>query len=151
MNNIRSEKVAIGAALEDSTILSELVADGLTPQDFSYSAHRRIWAALMRMAEDHVPIDPISVSAFLSNNDADFAVIIDCISGCVILASHARYHAKIIRESAQVRRLRYLADRIHESIDEGFDPKAIEERARQILDGAELRPRADFPTEVSHA
>jgi replicative DNA helicase len=150
-NLLRSEKVCIGCAVESHEILTQLVGDGLRAEDFSTSTHRRIWSGLTDMAASGVPVDVISVCSHLGDSEHDFATITDACFGVVVDASHAFYHAQLIRRSAQVRRLLLLSDSIQESVVAGWNPDAIEERARQILDGSPIRRRGDFATDAERA
>ncbi len=149
--NLRSERVVIGCAIEAPEIMESLIADGIVPEDFSLSTHRRIWAALLKMHSDRLPVDSIALLAYLNERESDFSAVCDCVAGCAVNLDHAKHHAQIIKRSAKGRRLQYVADSISESLTANFDPDKIERRVRQILDGAELRSRADFPTEASHA
>ena len=113
--NQGSEKYVLGGCIEESAILTAVLAAGLTPEDFSLSVHARFFRALTEMRAEEIPVDLISVAEFIGNDDRDVAILADCVSGVVIQRAHILHHASIIRKKARLRNLLHLAEELLET------------------------------------
>lgn len=52
-------------------VLRRVVAAGLDPEHFYLAAHGELYAALIQMADASVPIDPVSVAAWIDEHHED--------------------------------------------------------------------------------
>jgi len=124
--NQGSEKYVLGGCIEESAILTAVLAAGLTPEDFSFSVHANFFRALTQMRKEGIPVDLISVAEFIGNDDRDVAILADCVSGVVIQQAHILHHAGIVRKKARLRTLLHLAELLETTASEPHaDPDEI--------------------------
>jgi len=109
--DILAEKVVLGAMLMTSEIIPE-IASVLDSKDFYYPSHCKIYEAILSLWNQQQPVDLITVSSALHGqvNTADISDMADNA-----LPSHAKVHARLVKEAAQKRR---LLDAIRESEEE---------------------------------
>lgn len=118
-----SERVVLGNLLESPGLLEEIQGSGLTASHFGTSTHARIFDAISEMRQLSLPLDTYSLFEFLGSHASDLAALADIERGCIILASHARYHANIVIKKWRLRRLLIVAESLTESAcAEGADP-----------------------------
>jgi replicative DNA helicase len=139
--NLASERVILGALIEEESILSAAVGAGLDIEDFFLSDHRRIFAAMLELRENNSPVDYITVAEQLGNRQADVVLLASLIDGVVIDRSHVLYHIGIVRKKSRLRRLQQLAEWMLQSANEiSADPDALTEVALEKLGAvAEVR------------
>jgi replicative DNA helicase len=124
--NLAAERSVLGSCVESHALLDSAVVEDLTPDDFSVSDHRRIFAAILEMHSKKVPVDFISLAEYLGNGQREFALIADLVSGAVVHHSHVRHHVRIVREKSKLRALLRLADWIEQAaIEPCADPEQI--------------------------
>ena len=106
--NIEAEQSVLGAILLDNAVLSRAI-EILRPEDFYRGSHRRLFAAMLDMAEHDQAIDLITLRERLEQKNQ-----LEEIGGAVYLASlveqvptaaNIAYHARIVREKAMMRGL----------------------------------------------
>ena len=107
-HSIEAEKSVLGACLLDSDITAEVQAI-LRPEDFYADAHKEIWATIVSMAEQHSPVDVLTVSEELKKRRtlemAGGRAYIAELSGEVPSTANAIQYAQIVAEKAILRRL----------------------------------------------
>jgi replicative DNA helicase len=126
LSNLPAERAALGAFIEESSILTAAIDDGLTPDDFSLSDHQRMFRALVELRDKRFPVDYISLAEHLGNSQYDFALLGELISGVVIQHSHIAHHVRVIRQKSRLRALLRLSDWIAQAaVEVGADPEEI--------------------------
>jgi replicative DNA helicase len=133
--NLPAERTVLGTLIEDDDLLNDALSEGLTADDFSISAHRRIFGAILELREKNCPIDYIAVAEQLGNDPADFALLGDLINGIVIHRGHVLHHVKIVRKKARLRTLMKVGDWIFKSATEvAANPDALVQVAIEKLE-----------------
>ena len=126
--NLAAERSVLGAVIEDDTLLPELIACGLTENDFGLNEHRRLFAAIGALRQQNRPVDYITVAEQLGNRQEDYALVARLIDGSVTDPDHVLYHARIVQKKARLRALLRLADWIARVADDSADPDALIEQ-----------------------
>lgn len=135
--NIEAEKATLGALMLKPESMHD-VADTLAPDDFYVEKHRRIYAAILELFAKAEPIDLLSVSTKLKENQ-----YLETIGGNTYLsdlvnntpaAANALHYAGLVHKSAMLRKLIDAGDFISGL---GYDSgsRAVEE----TLDAAEKK------------
>jgi replicative DNA helicase len=135
--NIDAEQMVLGAILiENDSIYN--VATLLSPDDFYKDIHRRIFSSMLEMFERKEAIDLITLTDCLRGRVALEAVggasYLAQLVSLVPTAANIKYHAKIVREKAVLRRL------IHASTDiitQCYDDSRTVESIDELLNTAE--------------
>ena len=108
-HNLEAERAVLGAALLDRESLATLVGGALRPADFYKDGHRRIFAAMLELAERGTPVDLVTLSEELKRQDALQDVGgVGALAGLVeeaTAAVHTETYAAIVREKALAREL----------------------------------------------
>src|SRR5699024_973101 len=120
-HNIEAEQAVIGAIFlqpEAFSVASEL----LVHTDFYRTSHQRIFDAMMRLADKGEPIDVVTVTTFLSNeqtlDEAGGVSYLTDIAQSVPTAANIGFYSKIVEEKALLRRLiRTATDIVTTSLD----------------------------------
>ena len=120
--NIEIEQSVLGALMIDKDAITR-VADLLTPQDFYKPNHAKIYENILRLYERREPIDTLSVSAKLKENnvfkDIGGATYLAELVNSVPTSSHIEHYAKVVREK---RTLRDLINTSAEIAEIAFNP-----------------------------
>lgn len=129
-----AETSLLGAVLIDQEVLSD-ISDKLRADDFYDKRHQGIYSCMVRLFEQHKPVDLLTLTEELKKKD-----LLDDIGGpgyltgltnAVPTAAHAESYAEIITEKAMRRRLIRISSDIAEL---GFDE---EQGVRELLEQAE--------------
>jgi len=116
--NLDAEKSVLGGILLDNNAVNS-VLEVLTADDFYSDAHRKIFTAILELADRNEPSDLITLSSILRDRKE-----LDGFGGEVYLASlvdgvpsaaNIGYYAKIIKEKSTLRKLITTASGILES------------------------------------
>ncbi|HEY4398971.1 MAG TPA: replicative DNA helicase [Lactobacillaceae bacterium] len=150
--NVDAERFVLGSILFDVTGDGAITeASGiLMPQDFYQQAHQQIFQAMIELADDQRPIDPLTLSDKLSGKKQ-----LENIGGMQYLAELANtnptsanlvYYANIVREKSVLRR---IIDKLTQNVQLAFEEdKSTAELLADLnrdIDGlAENRGDADF-------
>ena len=106
-HNLEAEEVLIGSIMLDNSVLDEV--EFIVPEDFYRSVHAIVWAAILAMRADGIPIDGITLSDHLQTKGTLSEVGgIEFIAHCSNIAPHAvnaRYYADIIKQKSTQRSL----------------------------------------------
>jgi replicative DNA helicase len=110
-----AEQSVLGAILLRPQVMIDM-ALLLKPEDFYWQAHRRIFQAMIDLAEKDVPIDLVTLSAQLKDRGqlegVGGALFLSGLSERVGIAANAEYYARLVRDKAVLRRLLECSQRI---------------------------------------
>ncbi|SDZ99091.1 replicative DNA helicase [Alkalimonas amylolytica] len=136
-HSIEAEQSVLGGLMLDNEAWDR-VAEKVVEQDFYLRAHRLIFNALTKLAEQNQPMDLITVSQALEQNQK-----LDDVGGFAYLGEIAKNtpsaanilaYADIVRERAVIRDMIGVA---HDIADAGYDPQG--RTSAELLDFAETR------------
>ncbi len=147
--NREAELGVIGCMLINTKSVTA-AAEIITPDDFYFGANREIFAVVMTLFNENVPVDLVTVSDRLSQQDK-----LDAVGGIQYLTAAATsvattenviYHCRIIKEKSTLRRLIKSASAIAEMAYEGADEiERILERSEQLIfDVSATREQSDI-------
>jgi len=138
-HSLDAERSVIGALMMDKDAIIK-IADMIHVGDFYKEAHNIIYEAMLSLYENNDPIDVLSISNKLEENNK-----IDSIGGASYLASlvsgitsasNITYYAKIIQKKSVLRRLIGAAAEINEmGYDESEDVEKTLDDAERLLFG----------------
>ncbi len=134
-----AERALLGAMLLDASRIAE-VCEIVGADDFSEKRHRSIFACLQMLADEGVPVDFISAGEKLRAmglfNEVGGAEYIVDLASQVTSSAHALHHARLVADTATLRRLIREASEI---VGEAFDTRPDGETVRKLLDDCEQR------------
>jgi replicative DNA helicase len=138
-HNEEAERALLGAMLLEPARIAEML-ELVAPGDFFSARHAALWEALTGLAERGVPVDMVAVSEALQQAGrlqlaGGRAYLVE-LSACVASAAHARQHARIVAETAMLRRL------IHECgemLAEAYSTRSDGEAVPRLLTECEDR------------
>ncbi|WP_406139540.1 AAA family ATPase [Streptomyces anulatus] len=127
--NNDAECAVLGACMHDRTVI-DTVRPVLGDDAFYRPAHETIWRALLAQRREDKPTDPIVLTELLQRQGdlqrVGGPVYLHQLANVLYGASSAEYHAEIIRQRADLRRLHASAVRTLQRAQEpGADPEAI--------------------------
>jgi len=135
--NIDAEVSLLGSVLiEDEVITS--IADKIFPGDFYDKRHGTIYAAMVKLYEKHQPVDLLTLSNALKDNDeledVGGSSYLTELTNAVPTAAHAEHYADIVAEKAMRRKLiKASEDIVNLSFGDGASS------VQEILEQAEKR------------
>lgn len=104
-----AERSVLGAALLSAQAREDILRDGLDAADFYEYRHHTIWEEITRLHGAGRPVDAVTVSAALQAsgdlNRIGGAAYLALLVSEVPSAASGRYYARLVRESAVLRRL----------------------------------------------
>lgn len=122
--NLDAERGVLGAIL----VLARgalNVLDFLEADEFHSRANHEIFAAMLRLREQHAPIDLVSVSEELRRVDkletANGAAYIASLGDGIPHISHVESYARIVKKKARLREVIFAAHKIVESAYDASD------------------------------
>jgi replicative DNA helicase len=144
-HNIEAEESLLGALLLSREAIAVVAEAGLEPDDFYKPAHQHIYEAIKALAGAGVPVDPVTVGDELRRTGlldelGGSAVLVELQNATPAISSAARY-AKIVQDTAMLRRLIGVASQIAElAYNEPDDvTKALDEAETKVFEVAERR------------
>ncbi|HMH69914.1 MAG TPA: replicative DNA helicase, partial [Candidatus Saccharimonadales bacterium] len=132
--NLDAEMSLLGAVLIDEETLAD-ISEHVTPKDFYDKRHATTFAAMMRLYEQHKPVDLLTLTEELKKKDE-----LELIGGSAFLteltnyvptAAHAEAYAELVAQKAVRRRLIKASGEISEL---GFDENTT---TQELLEKAE--------------
>ena len=136
-HSFEAEQSVLGGLLLDNEAWDR-VAEFVVAQDFYSRPHQLIFAAMAKLIDQQVPIDVITVSEWLDNEeqleDAGGFAYLGEIAKNTPSAANITAYANIVRERAVIRELIAVAGDISES---GYDPQG--RKSVDLLDLAESK------------
>ena len=148
-HNVEAEQAVLGAMLIKKEAIAE-VAEILKSDDFYRDAHRIVFEAMMELFEKNEPVDIVTVTEQLKKNDllekAGGIAFITALDNAVPTAAHVAYHAKIVKEKAQLRNLINAATEIAGTAYEDTEdiPDIMDRAEKRILDVAARDNHSNF-------
>lgn len=138
-HNQEAERAILGALLIDPIRLSEAL-ESLKPSDFFAKRNTLVFQALLDLEERNAPIDLVSIGEALAASGTLDQVggrsyLIE-LASAVTTSAHLRHHAKIVNETAVLRRL------IAESTDiitEAYETRPDGESVANLVNESEQR------------
>ena len=113
--NIEAEQAVLGAMLIKKEAIIE-VQEILRPDDFYRETHRIIYEAMVRLQNNDEAVDLVTLTEELRKTDMLDKVgglgFITQLANIVATAANVSYHAKIVKEKAELRNLINVATEI---------------------------------------
>ena len=130
------ERAVLGAMLIDNMAINRVVEVLGDETAFYHTPHRKVYAAIQKMSERGDPVDQVTLTEELVRrgqlDDVGGAVLIAELASEMATAANAEYHAQIVLEKAQRRRLIAAATQtLTESYEETEDVRELIDRAEQ--------------------
>jgi replicative DNA helicase len=154
-HSIEAEQSVLGGLMLANNAWDD-VADQLSADDFYRGSHQQIFTQMGKLVEAGEPVDVITLSEALNNNDQ-----LEQTGGLSYLAELAnntpsaaniRAYAKVVRERSSLRAMIHVASDIVES---GYKPEGrgsddlLDEAERKIMQITEERPKTGGPQAVN--
>lgn len=144
-HNVQAEESVLGALLLSREAIGQVSEQGLSPSDFYRPAHQHIFDAVRALYSSGSPVDTVTVADELRRGG-----LLDEIGGAEALhelqnatpaISSAGHYAKIVQDTAMLRRLIHVAGDIAEiAYSEPDDvTKALDEAESKVFQVAEQR------------
>ncbi len=144
-HNLQAEESVLGALLLSREAIGLVSEQGLSPSDFYRPAHQHIFDAIRALYSSGGPVDTVTVADELRR-----AGLLDEVGGSEAMhelqnatpaISSAGHYAKIVQDTAMLRRLIYVAGDIAElAYSEPDDvTKALDEAETKVFQVAEQR------------
>jgi replicative DNA helicase len=144
-HNLQAEESVLGAMLLSREAIGHVSEQGLSPADFYRPAHQHIFDAIRALYSSGGPVDTVTVADELRR-----AGLLDEVGGSEAMhelqnstpaISSAGHYAKIVQDTAMLRRLIYVAGDIAElAYSEPDDvTKALDEAETKVFQVAEQR------------
>ena len=131
------ERAVLGAMLIDNMAINRVIEVLGDETAFYHTPHRKVYAAIQKLSERGEPVDQVTLTEKLLRrgqlDDVGGAVLIAELASEMATAANAEYHAQIVLEEAQRRRLIAAAT---QTITESYDKT---EDVRELIDRAEQR------------
>ena len=135
--SIDAEMSLLGAILIDDDVLAD-VSETVKPQDFYDKRHQLIFKSMMRLYEQHKPVDLLTLTEELKKTD-NFETVggstyLTELTNYVPTAAHATSYAEIVAQKAVRRRLIKASGEISElGFNEEIPTQEILEKAEAEL------------------
>ena len=139
-----AEQAVLGAVLAESNCLNEIVEILHTSEPFYRPAHQIIYSAILKLYDKNEPIDPLTVSEYLQNNNQLEEIGGRYYLGLLLshapLAVNAERYAQIVLEKSLLRAVIYAGNQISRiGYDEAQAEDAIEKSEQLIFNLAQKR------------
>lgn len=148
-HNLEAEEAVLGAILFSREAIAD-VLEILQPQDFYRPAHQRIFEAVVELYAQGEPADVVTVAESLRRkgvlDDVGGLPYVHTLVSAVPSPSNAAHYARIVKETAVLRRLGEAGARISQlAYSPPGDLEETLDRAEQLLYGVlEKRTMEDF-------
>jgi replicative DNA helicase len=136
--NLEAEQNVLGSLLIDKNAIFR-VADLLVADDFYTPAHGRIFEAIIHLYEKHQPIDVLSLTTYLKDNeflkDVGGSSYLAELTNQVTTASHVAHYAGIVKDK-KIRRelIRASAEMAESAFETGQDiDDLLDDNEQKIL------------------
>lgn len=131
------ERAVLGAMFIDNAAISRVIEVLGDETAFYHTANRRVYAAVLALTERGMPVDEVTVAEELKRRgqfeDVGGYAYVASLGGEMATGANAEFHARIVLERAQRRR---LIDASTQTIAECYD-EAVE--VNEVIDRAEQR------------
>jgi hypothetical protein len=133
-HNLEAEEAVLGAVLTAGRLLAE-VAGVLEEADFYRPAHRAVWRAMLRLADQGQPTDPVTVLGELDHSgelaDVGGGPFLHTLVEAVPTVASAGHYAQLVADTARRRRVIDLGIRLAHS---DAHPAVLAEVADKLAD-----------------
>ena len=138
-HNVDAERALIGGLLLDPERVPE-VAEALRPEDFFDKRLGQVFEGMLRLSEQGMPLDFVSLGEALRATGQFQAVggaqaLIE-LGATVTSAAHVGFHSRIVSETAMLRTLIHSSTEI---ITEAFETRPDGEAVQKLIDSSEHR------------
>lgn len=153
-HNAVAERAVLGGVILDNAAIR---ATGLSAADFFLPAHRRVFAAMQKLAAAGKPIEEISLAELLKSDGevqaAGGTAYIAALADGLPRVSNVGRWAEIVKGKAMLRNLANAANALSlAALETDADPQGLQSRLRQLgealVDGTEPRLRAVTAAEL---
>jgi replicative DNA helicase len=132
-SHLEAERILLAAILLDNAAFKK-IAEKIVPDDFFHDHHRRIYVAMLEMAEDELPIDLVPLTDRLESKHELEAVggnaYISQLMDGMPRITNLNYYATILREKTVLRNLIHAASAMQtQALDGEEDAETILLRA----------------------
>ncbi|ENH95958.1 replicative DNA helicase [Gracilibacillus halophilus YIM-C55.5] len=135
-HNLEAEQAVIGAIFLEPEALSS-ASEILIPEDFYRASHQQIFRNILELADNAEPIDLVTVTTALSNQqlleEVGGVSYLSDLANAVPTAANIVYYCRIVEEKALLRRL------IRTATDIVTNSFAMEDDVDEVLNEAEKR------------
>ena len=143
--NIEAEQAVLGAMLIKKEAVIEAM-EILRPEDFYRDAHRVVFEAIMAVFQNDSAVDMITVTEQLKKSDlldkAGGVAGVTALANAVPTAANVVYHAKIVREKAELRELINAGSEITGwAFEDSDDVDAVMDKAEKRILEVRHEPR----------
>lgn len=151
--SIEAEQAVLGSLMVSSDGITRVV-DVLKPEYFYRKAHQVIFAAMMDLYEKNEPIDILTISQFLKDEDK-----LDHVGGrqyitdlalAVATTANLEYYAKTVEEKALLRQLIKAGTEIVQSSYEEPDASVAIDKAEHLIFGLAERRNLQQLVHIKH-
>ncbi|MBI3768635.1 MAG: replicative DNA helicase [Deltaproteobacteria bacterium] len=148
--NLEAEEFVLGGILLDNDACNRAVEIGLRPEDFYRESHRKIFAAMLELAERGTPVDAVTLAESLRQQAQLQAVggasFIAELTDRVPSAANVAHHARIVKEKSILRGLISTTTDIATQAYDGRQDveQFLDEAERRIFGIAEQKFRPSF-------
>jgi replicative DNA helicase len=148
-HNVEAEEAVLGSVLLDRDVIGQ-IASVVEPRDFYRERNGLVYQAMLDLYERHEPVDYLTLINELDRtgrlDDAGGVVFLSNLLGIVPTPVHAEHYARIIADSAFMRRLISAGGKIAAlGFQNQFDPEVALEKSEQLLfEVANRRAMGDF-------
>lgn len=149
--NIEAEQAVLGAMLIKKEAIIE-VQEILRPDDFYREAHRIVFEAMLELSGNDEAVDLVTLTEQLRKNDTLEKIgglpFVTQLANAVPTAANVSYHAKIVKEKAELRSLINAATEIAGAAYEDTEDVAniMDEAEKKILAVASRQNGGAFET-----
>src|SRR5690625_251446 len=148
-HNIEAEQAVLGAIFLEPDSFS-IASEVLLPEDFYRASHQRIYKAMFDLFEQGEPIDIVTVTTILKNNqtldEVGGVTYLSELADSIATAANISYYRDIVEEKSLLRRLiRTATDIVTFSYDNEDDvDDVLNEAERNILEVSSRGSVTDF-------
>ena len=148
-NNIEAEQAVLGSMMMKKSAVAD-AAELLNRSDFYRDAHGIVFETMLKLSNDNVPVDIVTLSEQLDKENLLEKVggpaFIAGLANAVPSASNVTYYANIVREKSELRALINAANDISAMAFEGAEevPVIMDKAEKAILGASSQHSSGDF-------
>jgi replicative DNA helicase len=140
-NDLAAETAVLGACLLNKEVMVHL-PDGLTPESFYRTGHQKIFAAMLALEADNIPVDTVTLGELLrARGDLEKVggvAFLSELTSEVPSVAHALHYANIVEKLASLRsQIRAGTEAVQAAYTVGADPEDI---AAKLITASETGP-----------
>lgn len=148
-HHMEAEQAVLGSIfLEPESLIT--ASEYLTSSDFYFTAHQKIYAAMIALGEEGEPVDIVSVTSRLKDqgvlDEVGGVEYLTDLSISVPTAANIAFYAKVVAEKALLRKLIRVASEIAAQAYASVDPveTILADAEKAILDLSQKRTQTGF-------